>query len=260
MTTSRAKTGKLPINMGDGMILRRSRAEDAETLADFNAKVHSDEGPDKPDGRVWAWTHDLMAKPHPTFRTSDFTIVEDVSKGQIISVMNLIPQTWTYGGIPFKVGRPELVGTLPEYRNRGLVRRQFDVIHLWSAQQGDLLQAITGIPYYYRLFGYEMAMNLGGGRAGYPIHIPRRKQDEAELYHVRPATEADIQFISQLYALGCKRSLVACEWDDSLWRYELTGKSKKSVNRAEMRVIEDLNGKSCGFFINPEFTWGEMMH
>ncbi len=99
--------------------------------------------------------------------------------------MNLIPQTWTYAGIPFKVGRPELVGTLPEYRNRGLVRRQFDIIHQWSAEQGEKVQVITGIPYYYRLFGYEMAMNLGGGRAGFPTHIPRLKEGEAEPYHIR---------------------------------------------------------------------------
>ena len=129
MTTSAVKKGKLPINLGDGLVLRRSSVADAEALSDFNARVHSDEGPDKPDQRVWAWTHDLMTKPHPTFQTSDFTIVEDVDKVQIVSAMNLIPQTWTYAGNPFKVGRPELVGTLPEYRNRGQVRRQFEVIH-----------------------------------------------------------------------------------------------------------------------------------
>ena len=184
MTTSHTYTGNLPIDLGDGLILRRSSVDDAEALADFNARVHSDEGPDKPDDRVSAWTQDLMSKHHPTFKTSDFTLVEDVNKGQIVSAMNLIPQTWTYAGIPFKVGRPELVGTLIEYRNRGLVRRQFDVIHQWSADNGDLVQAITGIPYYYRLFGYEMAMNLSGGRAGFPTHIPRQKEGKSEPFHV----------------------------------------------------------------------------
>jgi hypothetical protein len=157
------------------------------------------------------------------------------------------------------VGRPELVGTLPEYRNRGLIRLQFDIIHQWSTQRGEKIQAITGIPYYYRLFGYEMAMNLGGGRAGFPTHIPRLKEGEAEPYHIRPVTEADIPFISQLYTAGCQRSLVACEWGDTLWRYELTGKSGKSVNRVEVRVIEALDGKSCGFFVHPGFTWGDVM-
>ncbi len=259
MTASRINTDKLPIDLGDGLVLRCSRTEDADALADFNGMVHSDEGPDKPDERAWAWTYDLLAKPHPTFNPCNFTIVEEAATGKIVSSMNLIPQIWTYEGIPFNVGRPELVGTLPEYRNHGLIRRQFDVVHQWSAGRGEKAQVITGIPYYYRLFGYEMAMNLGGGRAGFPTHIPRLKEGEAEPYHIRPAVEADIPFISQLYALNCKRSLVACEWDDSLWRYELTGKSEKSVNRLEMRVIETLDGKFSGFFTHQAFAWGDMM-
>ena len=259
MTASRFNSGNLPIDLGDGLILRRSKAEDALILADFNARVHSDEGPDKPDERVWAWSYDLMAKPHPTFKASDFTIVEDVNKGQIVSAMNLIPQTWTYAKVPLTVGRPELVGTLPEFRNRGLVRRQFDIIHQWSAQAGDKLQAITGIPYYYRLFGYEMAMNLGGGRAGFPTHIPRLDEGESEAYNFRPASEADIQFLSELYISGCQRSLVACSRDEAAWLDELTGKSGKNVQRLEVRVIETHNGVKVGFLTHPSFSWGDMM-
>jgi hypothetical protein len=259
MITTQSIPGILPFELGKGLILRRSSTEDAEALADFNARVHSDDGYDQPDERVRAWTYDLMVKPHPTFKASDFTLVEEVISGRIVSAMNLIPQTWDYGGIPFKVGRPELVGTLPEFRNRGLVRRQFELIHQWSAQNGDLVQAITGIPYYYRLFNYEMAMNLGGGRAGFPTHIPRLKEGEAEPYHFRPAVEADIPFLSQLYVSGSKRSLVACEWDDSLWRYELSGKSEKNVNRVEIRVIETTGGKPCGLISHPGFSWGDML-
>ena len=39
---------------------------------------------------------------------------------------------------PRVVGRPEAVGTRPEYRRRGLVRAQFEVIHAWSAERGEL--------------------------------------------------------------------------------------------------------------------------
>jgi len=259
MTTSHTHFGKLPIDLGDGLILRRSNVDDAEALADFNARVHSDEGPDKPDDRVRAWTQDLMSNHHPTFKTSDFTLVEDVIKGQIVSAMNLIPQTWTFAGIPFKVGRPELVGTLIEYRNRGLVRCQFDVIHQWSADNGDIVQAITGIPYYYRLFGYEMAMNLSGGRAGFPTYIPRQKEGESEPYLFRPATEADIPFLSALYTSGCQRSLVACTRDDAIWKHELTGKNEKSVMRMVISIIETSNAEKVGFITHPPFTWGDAM-
>jgi hypothetical protein len=120
-------------DLGNGLVMRRSTPADVEALAEFNARVHSDEGPDKPDERLAAWTRDLLAYPHPTFEVGDFTIVEDSASGKIVSSLNLISQTWTYAGIPFGVGRPELVGTLPEYRNRGLVRAQFDVVHQWSA-------------------------------------------------------------------------------------------------------------------------------
>jgi hypothetical protein len=167
-------------NLDDGLVLRRSRAEDAEALAEFNARIHSDSGPDTPDERVGAWARDLLARPHPNCRPDEFTIVEEQDSGRIVSSMNLISQTWSYGGIRFGVGRPELVGTLPEYRNRGLVRRQFELIHQWNAERGDLLQAITGTPYYYRTFGYEMALNLHGGRIGYPTSIPRLAPGQAE--------------------------------------------------------------------------------
>src|SRR5574342_812775 len=122
---------KKPIlrELGDGLILRRSSPADAEALADFCARIHSDNGPDQPDLRVGAWVRDLLTRPHPTFHVDDFTVVEEAATGRIVSTMNIIPQTWTYEGIPFAVGRPELVGTLPDYRNRGLVRLQFDEIH-----------------------------------------------------------------------------------------------------------------------------------
>ena len=115
-------------DLGDGLVLRRSTLADAEKLGDFNARIHSDDA-EEPDPRLGAWTRDLLERPHPTFGAGDFTIIEEQATGRIVSSLNHISQTWTYEGIPFKVGRPELVGTLPEFRNRGLVRIQFEEIH-----------------------------------------------------------------------------------------------------------------------------------
>jgi predicted acetyltransferase len=126
------------------------------------------------------------------------------------------------------------VGTLPEYRNRGLVRLQFEVVHAWSAQRAEQVQAITGIPYYYRQFGYEMALDLDIGRFGYKPHVPRLKEGETELYRIRPAVEADLEFISSLYESTCRRYRVSCVWDEALWRYELNGKSPDNVDRQEL--------------------------
>ena len=246
-------------DLGDGLILRRATIKDSHALVAFNARIHSEAEDGNPNDFVGAWTRDLVEVPHPTFSVSDFTIVEDTHKGEIVSSMNLISQTWSYSGIEFKVGRPELVGTHPDYRKRGLVRAQFEVIHQWSAERGELLQAITGIPYYYRLFGYEMALNLSGGRAGYKALIPKLKEEETEPYSLRPATEGDLAFIADLYQQGCWRSLVSCRRDEAIWYYELIGRSKDNVNRSDLCVIETPEGQAVGFLAHPPYTWGAMM-
>ncbi len=246
-------------DLGDGLVLRRSTVEDADALSEFNSRIHSDDGPDKPDEKVAAWTRDLLEKPHPTFQAGDFTIVEDTKTGKIVSSMNLISQTWEYAGIPFKVGRPELVGTHPDHRNRGLVRAQFKVVHQWSAKRGEKVQGITGIPYYYRLFGYEMALNLEGGRSGFTPHVPKLAEGHAEPYRVRPADEGDLGLFAELYRQFCQRQLVSCVWDEALWRYELNGKSRKNVNRSELRVIEISSGEAVGCLAHPWMAWGSTM-
>jgi hypothetical protein len=56
-------------------------------------------------------------------------------------------------------------------------------------ERGHKVQAITGIPYYYRLFGYEMALDLAGRRFGFEANVPKLKDGEEEPYRIRPAAE-----------------------------------------------------------------------
>lgn len=238
-------------DLGNGLVLRRSSPEDAEALAEFNGRIHADDEVDKQC--LSAWTHDLLTRPHPTFRPDDFTVVEEVATGRIVSTMNLISQTWSYEGIKFGVGRPELVGTLPEYRNRGLVRLQFEEVHKWSAERGERVQAITGIPFYYRQFGYEMALDLDGRRFGYESQVPKLKEGEAEPYRIRPAQETDLRLIEELYEQTKKRSMVSCERTPELFRYELLGRSEENICYANY-IVEDGAGESIGFFRQPGYN------
>ena len=235
-------------NLGAGLILRRSSPADAEALAAFCGIIQSDV-PDTPDDLVAAWTRDLLTRPHPTFHSDDFTVVEETATGRIVSTLNLISQIWTYDGIPFKVGRPELVGTLPEFRNRGLIRLQFDEIHRWSAERGELMQAITGFPLYYRLFGYEMALDLDGARSGFEMNLPALKAGESEPYVFRPAGMADIPFMEEIYNYGCKRYPIACLRDADVWRYELSSRSELATS--VYLIIEKANGESVGVLKHP---------
>jgi len=228
------QTKKIIRDLGDGLILRHGSPEDADALAVFNADIH---GENEEDGkRVAAWTHDLLSRPHPTLKPEDFTIIEESSTGRIVSSLNLIPQTWTYEGIEFGVGRPELVGTDPNYRGKGLVRIQFDEVHQWCVERGLLVQGITGLPYFYRQFGYEFALDLGGRRFGF--NVPKLKDGEAEKFRFRPAEEKDIQFMMSVYEHGRKRSMISSNWSEALCRYQLFGRSRDNIQRAEYRVIE----------------------
>ena len=237
--------------LGDGLILRRSTPEDAEALAEFNRGIHTD---NEPDGQcIAAWTRDLLTRPHPTFHPDDFTIVEEAATRRIISTMNLISQTWSYEGIKFGVGRPELVGTLEEFRNRGLVRIQFEEIHKWSTERSETVQAITGIPFYYRQFGYEMALDLDGRRFGGEAQLPKLKEGETEPYLVRAAQESDLPFIETLYAQTKARSMIACERTPELFRYELMGRSEGN-NCWVNCMIDDKAGEPVGFFRHPGYN------
>jgi hypothetical protein len=236
-------------DLGNGLVMRRATSEDAEVLAEFNGNIHGENEVDRQ--HIAAWTRDLLARPHPTLSPDDFTIVEETATGRIVSSMNLIPQTWTYEGIEFRVGRPELVGTLPEFRNHGLVRAQFEAIHKWSAERGDMVQGITGIPYYYRLFGYEMALDLAGRRVGYEPNVPKRKEGDVEPYRIRPAAEADVAFIAEVYEYAVRRSAIACVRTPEIFEYELNGRSENNINHYLTLIIEDERGEPVGYFQHP---------
>ena len=243
-------------DLGEGLILRHGTPADEETLVKFNREIHG-EGEWDEKG-LEDWTRDLISGDSPTFKPGDFTIVEDTATGEIVSTCCTISQTWSYEGIPFKVGRPELVGTKKDYRRKGLVRQQFEVLHSWSAERGELVQVITGIPYYYRQFGYEMTLALSGGRAGYKAHVPELKEGETEPYAFRPAKVKDIPFIMAAYEADCHRSLVSAIRDEAEWQYELTGKRPYNINRRDVYLIENQDGNPAGFIATPPIKWGNM--
>ncbi|NOZ23190.1 MAG: GNAT family N-acetyltransferase [Planctomycetes bacterium] len=243
-------------DLGDGLILRRSTPRDTKALEEHNSSTLDGGG----DGiGVRFWIRDLMTRPHPTFRQNDFTIVEDTKTGKVVSSLNLIPQTWSYAGIEFKVGRPEVVSTHPDYRGRGLIRTQFEVVHEWSAQRGHKMTAITGIPYFYRQFGYEMAVTRGGGRMGDKSQIPLLKKGQKDPYRVRAAREADLPFLTRLYKEGNSRYLLSDVRNRTLWRYELKGRNRKSYQYRNICVIETAKGKRVGFLAHERRLCGDAM-
>src|SRR5262245_43032 len=127
-------------NLGDGLILRRTTAADAEALAAFNADQLRGQDSAVPWEPIAVWTRDLLGGRHPTFKPEDGLVVEEKATGAIVSSMLLISQRWDYGGAPMHVGQAELVGTRSDLRGRGLVRRRLEVLHGADAEAREALQ------------------------------------------------------------------------------------------------------------------------
>ena len=223
-------------DLGDNLIIRSARREDAAAVADLVYRAHEAKG--SANDSVRAWVLDLMQRPHPTLTVENVLVVENTLDGSIVSTLNLIPQTWSYGGVPFGVSRVELVGTDPAYEGRGLVRRQFEVLHRWSTERGHLLQAITGIPNFYLQFGYEFALDTGGGRSVDRAEVPALSSHARELTRIRVAEERDFPALVRIDRRAGERSLVACERDAASWRYELSGRSPTSMLSSTILILE----------------------
>lgn len=264
-------------DLGDGLVIGRATTDDTDALVDLqiNAFAHPDTG--ELDIYLGGWTRDLMSGEHPTFRAQDFLVVQDTKTGALVSCTCLISQNWVMDGISFRVGRPEIVGTLKEYRRRGLVREQFRVLHEWSAQRGEMIQAITGIPNYYRQFGYEYAIELVAPRQTFiPQQIPELKAGEQEKFRLRRAERNDLSFIAEMYKQSCARSYIACERDEKMFEYEnFLENNPLNGNVSWWDVIETMGGERVGILnhrryvyqgrhtshcyeILPQFAWDEV--
>ncbi len=261
----------------DGLIIRRATMQDTDALAELqkHAFAHPDTG-ELVEG-ITLWTRNLMSGKHPTFRPNDFLVVEDTKSRALVSCMCLISQTWKMKDVSFGVGRVEIVCTDATYRKRGLVREQFSILHEWSRERGEMLQAITGIPFYYRQFGYEYAIELTAPRQTFvPQQIPQLQKDENEKFILRRARQEDLPFVAEMYERGRARTLIHCERDLKMFEYEhFIEDDGTNQYGAWWEVIETAGGERVGtlshhryifqgrnfasyYEILPQYAWDEV--
>jgi hypothetical protein len=144
---------------------------------------------------------------------------------------------------------PEIVGTHPDYRRRGLVRNQFDLMHKWSADRGELFNTIMGIGYYYRQFGYEYALNAWGGSMTSPdlLNQVSFKDEEKVPFTARDAQRSDARFISSTYENTHKRSFVTVTRNTKVFEQEIFGQSEGNATHWRARIFEQ-GDQPVGFY------------
>lgn len=250
-------------DLGDGLILRWSTAEDTERIATLNSIAFRRKAEAPPNTHAMNHVRRLMKGDHPLMGPHDFGIVEDTSKegNPVVACTCFWKHTWTYEGIPFSVGRPEMVATDPAYRNRGLIRALFAMVHERSEAEGDLVQAITGIAYFYRQFGYEYALELEDRRVTPIALIPKAKEGETEPFTLREATGEDVLEIAALYNRRRTSSIVSESITHKQWLYEIeTWKEHPELGHPfNFHMIVDAAGQTVGFVATDTSRWGKAL-
>lgn len=253
-------------DLGDNLVLRWSSAADCERIGVLYSHVFRGAATDAPNTHIASWARELMSGDHPLITAGDFAIVEDTASGAVVAATCLMRQTWEYGGIALPVGRPEIVASLREYRNRGLIRAIFTLIHARSDARGDMAQGITGIEYYYRQFGYEYALDLDGGKAMPFANIPPLKDGEAELYSLRDATEVDLPQLQALYDRERNRKhdhtplLVSTRIDASYWQFRLRNTWRETGEGWLNKLLIDQVGRVVGYSLIGPIRSGDTIY
>ncbi len=241
------RAGLEPRDLGDGLVLRWTTAADAEPAGTLAAAIFRPSLEDPPNPRQIPRTRDLASGRHPLSGPRHGIVVEDTRAGRLVATMWLIPTTWRYDDVAFGIGRPEQVACVPAYRRRGLVRALFEAFHRRSAAEGQLVQAITGIPYFYRQFGYEYALTRDRGRLVRCDAVAPPGDGEAEAFRLRDATPSDVPFITALYERSRQGLLVTAEMPAAYWRWTLFEADKESGRTREAAIVVDATGERRGY-------------
>ncbi len=159
----------------------------------------------------------------PNFDRRRWTVVLDGD--EVVSTMAAFPVSFHYGGLSLAASNFEFVATARSHEGRGLVRRQFDHHHIVAADHQEMIQLVVGIPYFYRLLGYEYALNVR------PLKIlrPDVAVEVPAGWEHRMALPDDVDLVMGLQSQARVGSQVAFSHSGELWRFILSSPVYQTV-------------------------------
>jgi GNAT superfamily N-acetyltransferase len=263
MATHTAAAANYRHELGGGLLQRWSTPEDTENIAQLCGIVFRDKEDEPLNVRMMESVKRHMSGDFPLMGPGDYALIEDTGKkgNPLVACTCLWRLVWEYEGIAFGVGQPEFVATHPDYRNRGLIRKLFEMVHARSEAEGHLVQAITGILYFYRQFGYEYALELEGRRVTYLSFIPKAQESTPEPYSLREATPEDIPLLMELYNRQRSGSTIWNILPERYWHYQIQEVKDPTVVGKQMcvRMIVDNEGTVQGYLMVATKRWGKSL-
>ncbi|KAF9896567.1 hypothetical protein BX616_007195 [Lobosporangium transversale] len=201
----------------------------------------------------------------------DYALVENTlakeGENPIVACICLHACSGYYGKVRLVYGKPECVGTLPEYRNRGLIRRLFhEMIHPASDSRGDLIQILPGIPHFYLQFGYEYACRdrtpliIETPLTVLPDLDPTSKKGQngdlvpdETLFALRAPTLDDIPYLVKMSTPErlLNQAKIGLIYDEAYWKYTAfecwrTQSCKYDTPRTTRIIVDPKTGRDCG--------------
>ncbi|MFE0582655.1 GNAT family N-acetyltransferase [Streptomyces sp. NPDC058874] len=209
------KNASVAVPLADGLVLREARPADLDRIG----ALLSERG--DPDDAV---DHRLVVTD-PDAGWSACAVVVDGDR--VVSTATLLDEEVRIGGIRLPAGQVELVATDSAYEGRGLVRSLMRWAHERSAARGHLVQVMIGIPYFYRRFGYEYAIDVPQALR---VNTVPAGDGRATLRAARPS---DIASMAALQASAQRGFDVAVPHSAACWRWLLDHES------SSLRVLEE---------------------
>ncbi len=193
---------------------------------------------------------------YPLNNSDYFLFVEDERLKKVVATITLIHFSWQFGNINIKTAEMGIVGTLEEYRNKGLIRElnaRFE--ELLDRDEYDIT-VIEGIPYFYKQFGYEYAMPLEPWNQLDLTHLPDREPDSKKEFNFLRASKEDIPLLSKLYSEAVKDLDIKSIRNEAIWQY-LLDPSLEYDPSSEFWLIVDPNEEKIGYFRVSQEGFGE---
>jgi len=210
---------------------------DLEEIIKFNAVVHADDDPEEIRRQI-----DNLPELD---RESNFYI-RDLDKGMIVSAASAIPSVWMYESIPLTNLELGWVGTLKEYRRKGLVRALYTHFEEVLRRGEYHISTIMGIPYYYRQFGYDFVLPMDRRVQLRVDQIPVPNDEANKSTVFREAHHDDIPNLIRLYDEHNRKMLVHAARTKNLW--ELQERFHKEFEQEFKTIVLERKGRIVGYF------------
>jgi predicted N-acetyltransferase YhbS len=215
----------------DGIVLRGARQGDLEQILEL---TDARGGPEDLHEARAAFTH---AEGHRRFYVA-------FDGDRLASVLALWQESIRLGSTRLPAGQMDFVATATDYEHRGLARDLVAIAHQVSAERGDILQILVGIPYFYRQFGYRYVIPM----PGYYTVRPDTRIDVPNGVAVREATRADRSTVEALQDRAQASAGVAMAHSEDAWEWmfssetvtlRLAERAGKAIGMARVAPEED---------------------